>query len=39
LYGVSSVRPYDARRTVLLTGTAYDTPTRGWSSVAVVRPS
>ena len=39
LYGVSSVRPYEARSTVPLPGTAYDTPRRGCTSVAVVRPS
>jgi hypothetical protein len=39
LYGVSKVRPYDARTTVPLPGRAYDAPSRGWTSVAEARPS
>jgi hypothetical protein len=39
LYGVSMVRPYEARRTVPLPGTAYDAPRRGWTSVLLLNPS
>ena len=39
LYGVSIVRPYEARSTVPLPGTAYDTPSRGCACVSVRQAS